>query len=250
MKKKILALILASAMTIGASMTAFAANDTTLNDTTGLATGAEVVGTADVNVPTIEVVVPTTSAIVINPFSIAYESQDKSVKGSSQIVSAEQTITNNSDVAIAVNVAALSAAPKTAGDTAPKIVTSAPGTKSTEKEIFLYLEVQAPGTDGTYTFEEGYNSKSTQQLVATNPAADEKSKTVPASKESIVTLSAKPDEGDAKPAKFKFGGAVVTNPVITNADKTTTQNPWTEDDVVTVALKFTFTPQANTVSGD
>lgn len=249
MKKKALALVLAATMTIGASVTVFAA-DTTLDSTAGLASGAEIVGTADVNVPTIEVVVPATSAIVINPYSLAYESKDKTVKGSSQIVSAQQEITNNSAVAISVNVAALSATAKTPGETAPKIVTSAPGAKSTEKEVFLYLEVQTPGADGNYAFETGYNSKSAQQLVATDPTADEKNKTVAASKENIVVLEAKPSEGDAKPAKFMFGGSVVTNPVITNADKTTTQNPWTEDDVVTVALKFTFTPQANTVSAD
>lgn len=238
MKKKVFALLLAATMTLGASMTVFAA-DTTIDDTTGLATGAEITGETEVKVPTIEVVVPSTTTIVINPFSLSYESTDKSITGNSQIISAEQEIQNKSDVALAVNVASLTATPSTAGDTAPKIVTAAP-TKSTGKEVFLYLEVQNNDT----AFETTYNTKSTQQLVATDSVSDTTGKTKAASKENIITVPAKVDDSTASKVKFKFGGSVVTNPVIVNTDKTTTQNPWTDADKVTVSLKFTFTPQA------
>lgn len=242
MKKKVFALLLAATMTLGASMTVFAADNTTINDTTGLATGAEIEGETEVKIPTIEVVVPSTTTIVINPFSLSYESTDKSITGNSQIISAEQEIQNKSDVALAVNVASLTATPSTPGDTAPKIVTAAP-TKSTGKEVFLYLEVQNKET----AFETAYNTKSTQQLVATDSKSDTTGKTKAASKANIITVPAKASDSTASVAKFKFGGSVVTNPVIVNStDKTTTQNPWTDADKVTVSLKFTFTPQAAT----
>ena len=236
MKKKVFALLLAATMTLGASMTVFAADETTISDTTGLAADTEVTVDTEVKVPTIEVVVPTSSTIVINPFSLSYESQDKSITGNSQIISAEQTIQNKSDVALAVNVASLTAAPTTDGTTAPKIVTTAP-TKSTGKEIFLYLEV----TSGEFTNK--YDSKNASELVAT--ALDTTGKTKAASKENIITIPKKVDDSTASTAKFKFGGSVVTNPVIVDStSKTTTQNPWTDSDTITVSLKFTFTPQA------
>lgn len=226
MKKKILALVLAATMAFGASMTVLA-DDSTLEDSSSLTAGQEVTGDATVELPTLKVTVPTTTAIVINPYKISYTNEtDSSLTGNSQIISAEQTIKNESNVAVAVNVSSLTGTPSEglALATTDKL----PATKS----VFLYLEVL--GSDGS--FADAYNAKNANQLVVNT--ADAKA----VSKDAIVTLAA--GDSTATTAKFKFGGAAVVNPTKTGDNKTTVQDPWTDSDKVTVSLKFTFTPQA------
>ncbi|MBD5464945.1 MAG: hypothetical protein HDR22_03870 [Lachnospiraceae bacterium] len=220
MKKRLLALTLATTLALGSTMMVSAA-DTTIDDAAAAAAGQEVEGSSTVTVPTIKVTVPTTADFVINPYQTEYTGED-GLKGNSQIISAEQTITNESSVAVAVNVSELTAKGVSEGIT---IVTTAPTAKTTEKAAFLYLEV----TDKE-AFETGYKKAENQVVI---PLAGEKVKA--ASKDAIVTLA----EGSvaATTAKYKIGGSVVANPT---AAETT---PWAATDAIGVSFKFTFTPQ-------
>lgn len=220
MKKRLLALTLATTLALGSTMMVSAA-DTTIDDAAAAAAGQEVEGSSTVTVPTIKVTVPTTADFVINPYQTEYTGED-GLQGNSQIISAEQTITNESSVAVAVNVSELTAKGVSEGIT---IVTTAPTAKTTEKAAFLYLEV----TDKE-AFETGYKKAENQVVI---PLAGEKVKA--ASKDAIVTLA----EGSvaATTAKYKIGGSVVANPT---AAETT---PWAATDAIGVSFKFTFTPQ-------
>ena len=234
MKKKLIALVLAGAMTFGASMTAFAAEgDTTVvdNDTTA---EAEVTGEATVKTPVIKVSVPTEMTIVLNPYQLAYEvkegeGDDAKVVATykTQIVSIPQEIKSESDVALAVNVSQLKATPESGVEVLPKAVG-----KATNKAVYLYLEVVKGAADKAKFTGSG--------LVPTTDGA---------SKNAVITLDAatKGTDGAAVPsvASFKVGGDMVVNPVKANTDTTKepVSDPWTDSDTVTVSFKFTFTPQ-------
>lgn len=232
MKRKLLALTLAITTLMSTSMMVSAGS---LENSASLSTGQEVTGESTVGLPTIKVTVPTTADIVINPYKINYNDADAGITGNSQIVSAEQEISNESDVAVAVNVSDLQVTNISEGIT----ITTASTAKETSKAAFLYLEVIDAMESGA-AFADAFNAKSTQQLAIPYIASGD-TKTKKASKDAIVTLKA----GNETPqkAKFKIGGDVVANPVTTNSDKTTTQTPWTEDDSIQIGFKFTFTPQ-------
>lgn len=225
MKRKLLALTLAMTTLVGSTMMASAAE---ISDAEGAAAGQEVTGESEITLPEIKVTVPTTADIVINPFQLSYDSGD-GVTGSSQIISVEQEIKNESNVAVAVNVSDLQVTDASEGIS---IVTTALTSKNTEKAAFLYLEV----TDGDKCAD-AY-SKAANQIAIPKPDG---AKVVAASKEAIVTLAAG-DEA-ATTAKFKIGGNVVANPVKVNENKTTESAPWVNTDSIELGFKFTFTPQ-------
>lgn len=223
MKRKLLALTLAMTTLVGSTMMVSAAD---ITDAEGAATGQEITGGSEMSLPVINVTVPTTADIVINPYQLSYKDLDAGITGNSQIISAEQEIVNKSNVAVAVNVSDLQVKNASEGIT---ITTSAINAKTTNKAALLYLEV----IDEAGKFEESYNTKSTSQVAIPKP--DEKVKA--ASKAAIVTLKA--GNETATKAKFKIGGSVVANPV----DGEGVSTPWVDDDSIELGFKFTFTPQ-------
>lgn len=153
MKKKLAALVLAVTMVMGTGLTVCAE---TISDMAGAAEGQTITGDATLNLPTIKVTVPTTADIVINPFQMVYtDSEDN--KSSDQIICVPQDIVNESNVAVAVNVADL-----TAKDVSDGILisTTALTDKITTKSAFLYLEVVEDGAEFA-----AYNSKNANQVV-------------------------------------------------------------------------------------
>lgn len=217
MKKKVMALVLAGIMTVGASMTAFAA-DTPVTDST---TATEVTGTGQVKLPTLKVTVPTAFDVVLNPFQLAYEGADGN-KYKTQIVTVPQVIKNESDVAVAINIKEFKATPS--GDA--KVVQKAVG-KATDKSVYLYLEVVNVASEDA----------STAKFTGTGlvPGDD----TTQTSKDAVVTLGATSDTVEATYAAFKLGGDMVVNPV----DEDGNADPWVAADKVDVSFKITFTPQ-------
>lgn len=218
MKRRVLALILAGVMALGGSMTAFAA-DATVND---ISTATTVTGTGSMNLPTIKVTVPTAFNVVLNPYQIAYEVDGTDYK--TQIVTVPQLITNESDVAVAVNVKEFTATPSSD----VKVVAKTVG-RATDKSVYLYLEIV------NSTTEEAANAKFTG--IGIVPGND----TAATSKDAVVTLAA----GSETPtyAAFKMGGDMVVNPVDESGDV----DPWVAADKVDVSFKFTFTPQMATI---
>lgn len=215
MKKKLIALALAGVMTFGTSLTAFAA-DAEVTDT---ATETTVTGTGSMNVPTIKVTVPTSFNVVLNPYQIAYEVDSESYK--TQIVTVPQLITNESNVAVAVNVKEFKATPSSDVKLSAKAVG-----KATDKSVYLYLDIVNSTTE-----EAGKAKFAGSGLVPTDDSESG------SSKDAAVILAAGNEK--ATYAAFKLGGDMVVNPV----DEDGNADPWVAADKVDVSFKFTFTPQ-------
>lgn len=239
MKKKVLSFILASAMLVGSALTVCAED---ITDSATAAEGTEITGSSTVNLPTIQITVPTTADIIINPYQMTYKDDDTGIEASSQIISAEQKIESLSDVAVAVNVKELTTTNVTDGIT---IESAALTSKIVAKSAFLYLEVVNANADGTYTFADTYNkSAATQVIIPNSEATDSKGKEIAkASKDSIVVLAAAADENTPSTAAFKINGNVVANPVKTDGTGEEVGDPWTASDSIGISFKFTFSPQ-------
>lgn len=244
MKKKIVALLLSATMVMGMGVTVCA---TDIDSVEGLAAGGEVTGSGTVELPTIDVTVPTTADIVLNPYQIIYDvdGEEGDVTAQNQIISATQEIISDSDVDLAVNVVDLKATSATIALNTAAVT----GGKVVAKSAFLYLEVVAPNEEGEYVFAEKYDAKlGTNQLVVPKVATAEDAGS---SKTAVATLAANvngtPDD-DAKVA-FKFLGDVVVNPTKPDPDNSKVQisDPWTVSDALSVSMKFTFTPQMNAI---
>lgn len=214
--KKLFALILSCAMMLGLAATAFA-EDTVIEDPdeNGVySQETEIEGTTQA--PTIKVTVPTTGAVVINPYGMKYGDDDATDK----IISATQFIKNESDVAISITVS-VAATPSN-----DKVVLATSALKGTEttKSVFLYFEI-VESEDGSTEPETwaAYNTKNTNQVVVG-------SATKPTTKAGVHVM----DAGDeaATFAAFHLAGDVASGSTI----------PWSEEDTVSVVIAFTFNP--------
>ncbi len=245
MKKKFLAFVLSGAMLMGSAITAFAdvsggdvsggdvSGGNTLNTAETAAEGQEITGTTTVNLPTIEIIVPTTANIVLNPFQLSYTDAD-GAESTNQVISAVQTITNKSNVGVAVNVVDLKAVP-----TSNVKVATGSAAKLTDKSIFLYLAVADTEANLGTAYDK---TKKDNQVIIPGVAADATKGAV--DKEEMVILAA--GNETATTAKFTIGGDMVANPTKKNDSKELVSDPWTASDGVTVSFKFTFTTQVAT----
>jgi hypothetical protein len=225
MKKKILSAILALTMVMGISVASFA-EDATLSGSEAATGGQAVTVSSTTTTPTIKVVVPTTAAIIINPFQLevdidgAGSGQEKSTD---QIISPVYTIKSESNVDIAVNVSTFKVEKKTGSSDIAFVSKSAKS--ATAKSAYIYLFVADEITSSTAT--------TTPTLVATAAGA---------SKNAVATIVKGGDAEAPKKVQFKLCGDVNANPTKTE-NKVTTADPWKDADGVTIDLKFTFTPQ-------
>lgn len=234
MKKKLLSLALVSAMVLGSTITASAEGN--INTPALAGSGQEITGSSTVKTPTIDITVPTTAEVVINPYKMKATIDEKDY--TDQIATVPQEIENSSDVKVAVNVENLKAVP-TSG---VAISSSSLASKTSgAKSVFLYLEVVAGGKDAAQ-FKGSYDSK-TMLACPAAAAGLEEEKIKAVSKAAIITLDEK--NGATTKASFKMGGDVIANPTKVNDDKTTSADPWTADDNISFSFKFTFTPQIN-----
>lgn len=220
MKKRALSFILAGAMAFAMGTAAFAADADISAPGEDGTYGQEVDITTEVSVPTISIIVPTTSTVVINPYKLDYEIEGTTVSGSG-ITALEQTIENKSDVPISVS-ATLSATP--AGDNKDVVLatTKLKGTETT-KSIFAYLEVKAKdAASDEAAFASSFDTKSTNQAAFTTKAT---------TKKDIVTLTKK-DSATGSCAGFKIMGEAAVRPA----------KAWTSNDKVDFNVTFTFDP--------
>lgn len=217
MKKKILAAALAMTMMLGSSVGALAAINSA--DENGVF-GQDVTADSTVNVPTMEIEVPTSLAFTLNPYEMEY-TPSGGTAATDQIVGVEQNIVNKSDVGIAVNIMDLGIDKDATGtDTELTLLAAAPTAAIKTKSAFLYLELKA--ADAEY---QAYKPTNKTQLAV--PVT----KTV--SKTDMIILDDK--TGDVTTANLKVCGSVVANPT----------KAWTQDDKVALSFKLTFTPQVN-----
>lgn len=216
MMKKCFALLLSGALVLSANMVASAATVGSPDTETG-AYSAKVEGTTDVQVPTIDITVPDSLEVAINPYKMEYTFTDNS-KATDVLANVEQTITNASDVPIAISATVQA----TVTSPSEVVLVTAPlkGTETT-KSVFAYLEMS--DTSGTYA--EAYDKVSTKQVVLGKTAV---------TKKDMIKLDAK--DGATTDAYFKIMGDVAPNPA----------KAWTTDDTMGIAITFNFNPVAAT----
>jgi len=232
-KKRIIATLLTVALTVGSSVGTMAA----ITDMAGAGTGQEITGTSTVKTPTIKITVPTTAAIVINPFQLKHTIDD--VEYTDQIISVPQDIDNESDVAVKINIEGFLAKPTNDGIT----IMSATAAKATAKSAYLALAVADKDGDNKLPasltdIQAAAKAKKAALVVAQKDDGKNKGGALVGAWE-----LAAPAEGEKESASFKIVGDVNANPTKVNSDKTVSADPWLSTDTIPVSFKFTFTPQ-------
>lgn len=153
----------------------------------------------------IDVLVPSTGQMVINPYHLPVDS----VESRDQIVHAPQALVNQSDFPVAVNVAVTGTIP--AGSEAAFVPTP-PLPDAPDKDVFLYAEFS-----NQYDWWEGeYYGLPNQVPVSEWGTIGE----------NVLTLDA---HGEGY---FRLSGAMAENPL----------QPWSDTDTFGAVLTFTFTP--------
>lgn len=157
--------------------------------------------------PMVNVTVPTTGTITINPYGLPVET----VAGISteQIVSETMDIVNTSEVPVIVSASVEGYVSEQSGAV---YVSSPPTADTPEKEIFLYAEFQSE--DGQWS--ESYTGGANQILIST--AATELKE--------VLTLDA------AAQGAFRLFGSMTVFPA----------DPWSSEDEISVTFVFTFAP--------
>lgn len=218
MKKKLLSLALAGALTLSTSSVAFAA-DTTINAPTDGTYSSSVEATGETKVPTINITLSDTSSkkVGLNPYQLKFTSGGVT-DGTDQIVNKEEKITNASDVKIKVNATTTATVPS--GSEAVVATAALKGTETT-KSIFAYLQIDK----GATVTKADYNAKTANQLAFATKAT---------TKKEMVTLD--DSTGSDKVATYKIFGNVAPNPA----------KAWAATDTVDFKIVYQFEPVVNT----
>lgn len=209
--KKIVSAAMALAMTASLAIPAFAAASNT----------TEITGTTEA--PIINVTIPATGAVTVNPYKM--EVTVGSDKVTDQIISAPVYVTNTSDVPLVFDVTITG---KKAGNA---IFSTTPiGTKVvTTNSVFMYAEFGAATANdgnGDPTWAAAYDSKATNQVAISERAT---------TKKAVVELAAT-DGSTANYLAFKLAGDASSQPT----------TAWTDADTVGATIAFTFTAKAAT----
>lgn len=218
MKKEILSMALAATLVLSVSSVSQAA-EINEDTTTGKYAAGEITVTGEYPVPVIDVTLSDTSGkkVAINPYGLT-----QSVAGipvgdalqKEQLVNKVETITNASEVALAVN-ATVKATVK--GKT--KLATAEVKNTDTANSIFAYLQMDV-GSDIDATAQ--FNTKSPNQVVFSAKEA---------TKKAMATLENKNSAN--KVAAYKIRGSAAPNPAAM----------WTNEDGVDFSIVFDFEPR-------
>lgn len=218
MKKKLLSCVLAATLAMSATTVGFAAGKPiTAPDESGVY-GQDVEVTETTTVPTISVTIPTSTAVVINPYKLEVEMDG--AKFNDAIITVEQTIVNESNVPISVSAKVKAAVPEGSG---ASVATAALKGTETTKSVFAYLEVAAKAAEDTPAVfsSDGYDAKSTKQVAFT---------TKEVTKTNMLTLAAATEKPTY--AGFKIFGQASSTPTVA----------WTDADKVEYSITFNFVP--------
>ena len=223
--KKIVSAAMALVMTASLAVPAFATDSvvSSPDSSTGVyGAAADITGTTQA--PNIKVTIPSTGAVVVNPYKMEVTSGSATVQD--QIVSAAQFIKNESNVEVAIDVTTTG---ELGTNSEAVLATNTVASTVTSKSVFLYFEIM-PSTDGSTapTCASAYDTKNTAMV----PVANAKATT----KKDTVKLAA----GDSSPtfAAFHLAGNAASNPT----------KPWSSDDTVNVKLAFTIRPVVATTT--
>lgn len=177
---------------------------------------AEADGPAPQAEPVINVVLPTSARVVVNPYGLAVNVDG--VSSTDQIVSAATPIVSYSSVPVAVLASAVGL-PDPGSEAV--FVSAPPSEGAWGKELFLFAEFQNALDQYGSAFWSGTYTGAPNQLPVTGGAPMQ-----------VLTLA----EGDVTPSygAFRLFGAAATAPA----------NPWSAEDTINVTLTFTFVPLA------
>lgn len=231
--KKVLSFVLVLALVLAVAVPAFA-TDVTIDDPAKLATGATTKITGKTTAGEINITVPTTGMVVVNPYGLTIDAAtgETAATGTSvQVASAWQAIQNNStttDIDVSANVTGLVGGNAKLSAATDLPTYDAAGTIKTN-EIWAYLEtkVGAALETGALTapannvsFAADTNGYQANVLIGSRGTTTKVGKIAKAATGSNSFLS------------FHINGV---------ANKFTT-TPWTAKDTLTVTVIFTFAP--------
>lgn len=227
--KKVLSIVLALTLVLALAVPAFATS-TTLTDTTKFATGANVKVTGETTVGNIKVVIPTTGAIITNPYGLSIKHtngvvDENGTPAVDQIISPTYYITSESDVALNV-IANVTAMP--AGNAKLATASLADDTTTKTNSIFLTFTMAAVANTTTAV---------TPKLEADTDCIVVGSKATPLGNgDDKIVLAKGGTESAPKCVGYRFGGNAVKEPT----------TAWAKADKVTATIAFTFEPVADT----
>jgi hypothetical protein len=220
-KNKLLSLGMAVVMALSTSVVTFADTTITSPNSKGKYSGT-VVATGSTAAPVIDVTVPTSVEISINPYRLRItETSLLDVSGSDathSIISPTYTITSQSNIGLSVRVGVKATIPSGSG---VSLKTTALTGNETSKALFSYIEIINKGD----SFADEYTDADNQVIL---------SKTY-TSKNDACFLAAGTADSPSE-ALIKIFGEANPSP----------KKAWTTKDKVTIAITLTFIPVAGT----
>lgn len=177
---------------------------------------------ATCKLPTIQVTVPTSASVYINPLRLPVSIGDED--GHQQIISTPAAIANRSDVPLSVNVAVRGTV-KSGSDMT--LVSAPTGGTGTDKSAFVYFEIKQANSEYPEDVQWDNSYDAANHMLIMNGE--------PITRQEIMTLPAKTLDGEVSEggyAQFRLTGDAVQNPTI----------PWNSRDGINVVVAFTFTP--------
>lgn len=205
--RKVMSALLAGAMVLSLSSTAFAST-TDITTVDGMTEGQVIEVTGKTNTANIKITVPTTGSIVLNPYGLSYTDEVVTTASTAQVISAVQAIKNESELPVKVSTSVT-------GTIEGATFATATAVAEGEKKVFLEFGVEkiANVADGA-------------KPVLTSPT--KKTLSTAAVNFEPITLD---EKTGAKPSlAFGFTGDASKNPT----------NAWTADDIVGATITFTF----------
>lgn len=240
--KKILSMFLALVMALALAVPAFAEN-------------VQVEGS--INLPTINVVLPTTASMTLNPYELEVKLNPKDATETptdAQIISPLMTVKNLSNIGVQVAVAVQGVKGKGTAEFAA--ATTQGSTKSTAKEAFVYAkflvgdpdmaltdiaaEATAPSADAARLVILDTTKKDVTKLAADDAAAETGSDI------NVLKGTTGKTAADGGVLGFRFFGDMTQAPEKT-VGSDTVSDPWTDKDVLSATVSFTFTPVAGSL---
>jgi hypothetical protein len=243
MKKRVLASILATACVFSCSaINVFAGEDEDAANNAPTASSItansqEIQVTTTVKSPTIKVKLPTSTAVVINPYRISVKAYDNSDASTDSVVGAVMSVQNSGDTPVDI---AATGKVTVASDAGITIADAAITKAATGKTLLLYVQGVNTTTDANATFGT-FNAKATSgQLLL---KAEE-----PESPVTLLSLAAPKDAVAADEDKgIEAQDAVVPTGKIRIAGDCSSSG-WTGTETVGVTLTFKITAAANTTT--
>lgn len=246
MNKKFISSVLAGACALSMTSIAAFADVTLPADSTAVASDWGTDGnfvqpievSSSIQTPTLKVTVPTTAAVLVNPYKIAVTVAGGTIDDT--IISPEYSVKNESNCAVAVTVTA-SAKVKDTTNKEVSIATKPLTGTETKKTAFMYVE--STETQGTYCAD-GFIAKAVATKGLTGDALDAANTTnaymakqmaLTTKDTSKVLMTLKAGDTTATENWFKIQGEAASN----------TATPWAAKDAIDVGLTLKISPAAN-----